>query len=113
MYDIQRRGAVTVLTLTSRLEGLGRLVARRQLDELLAEGANRLVLDLSHIRFLDSSGIGSIVAAFHRTRAAGGDLCLCSVSPTVRKVLEMTMLNQIVPVLDDLEAAIAHLAPTG
>lgn len=111
MYDIDRRGPVTVLTLTSNLEGLNRLVARRQLDELLAEGANRLVLDLTHLRFLDSSGLGSVVVAFHRARAAGGDLCLCGVSQIVRQVLEMTLLHQIVPVFDSLDSAVDALTP--
>lgn len=111
MYDIDHRGPVTVLTLTSKLEGLNRLVARRQLDELLAEGSSRLVLDLTHVRFLDSSGLGSVVVAFHRARAAGGDLCLCGVNQTIRQVLEMTLLHQIVPVFDSLESAVDALTP--
>jgi anti-sigma B factor antagonist len=111
MYDIDHRWPVTILTVTSKLEGLNRLVARRQLDELLAEGSNRLVLDLTHLRFLDSSGLGSVVVAFHRARAAGGDLCLCGVNQTIRQVLEMTLLHQIVPVFESVEAAVEALAP--
>ena len=59
------------------------------LDEVIDAGANSIVLDCRGLEFLDSSGIGVLVAVRKRL-GAGGELVIESAPPHVRKVLEIT-----------------------
>jgi len=113
MFDVHHDGDVAILTLTQPLEGFHRLVARRQIDELLDTGTVRLVLDLSGIRIIDSSGVGSLVAAHHRAHAAGGGICLCRVPPKVRRTFDVMLLHQILPIRDTRHEAVAHVRELG
>ena len=66
---------------------------RRVLDELIDGGAAEIVLDCRHLEFLDSSGIGALVAA--RTRiGSDGVIALEEPRANVRKVLEVTGVDQ-------------------
>lgn len=106
MFQVERHGEVAVLTATKRLEGSTRLWARRQFDDLLECGVNRLVLDLSLLDFLDSSGLGSVVVTFHRVRKAGGDLCVCGLNTSIQSVFQLTMLDEVIPIRDTWQEAI-------
>lgn len=66
---------------------------RRTLEELIDDGATEVVLDCRHLEFLDSSGIGTLVAA--RTRiGAEGVIALEAPRANVRRVLEVTGVDQ-------------------
>ena len=58
---------------------------------LEAQGSPRVVVDLSAVTFLDSSGLHALVAAYHRV-PAGGELRVVGLRPNVRKVFEITGL---------------------
>lgn len=60
----------------------------------------RVTLDLSHLDFLDSTGLGVCVSALKRLRTAGGDLELAGVPPSIRRILAVTGLDKIVPTTD-------------
>ena len=62
------------------------------------DGVNRLVLDLREVTFLDSTGISVIVSVLKRMREGGGDLVLRSPTEAVRKVLEMTRLDNVLTI---------------
>ena len=49
-----------------------------------------VVLQLDHVEFVDSSGLGALVRLVHAARAKGGDVKLSGVPPRVRKMLELT-----------------------
>ena len=67
---------------------------------LLAEGlpGTRLVLDLTGIRFMTSSGLGKLVALNRKMRAAGGRLVLVNPGPAVAEVLAVTHLDKLLEV---------------
>lgn len=56
----------------------------------LERGARRLVVDLSGVRVVDSAGIGALLSAERRVRAAGGELVVANASAYVRRVFEVT-----------------------
>jgi anti-sigma B factor antagonist len=68
---------------------------RRALDEVIADGAERVELDLTHLDFIDSTGIGVLVAALKRMQARGGEIALRSPGPSVVRVLEITGLSAL------------------
>ncbi len=58
----------------------------------LIPGAKRIVLDLSQVAFMDSSGLGAIVSLFVTAKAAGCDLQLVNLSKQIRQLLGITHL---------------------
>ena len=68
---------------------------RRQLHEALAEAPELLVLDLSDVSFLDSSGIAVIVSVFKAQRDRGARLHVVNPQPTVRRALELVGLGML------------------
>ncbi len=80
---------------------------RERLVALMAEGRTRLVLDLDGLGFLDSTGLGLVVALLKRARGLGGDLRLVCTQPAVRRLFELTALDRTLPLADSPEAALA------
>jgi len=67
-------------------------------DAMFAEidsAVARLALDLSEVRYMDSSGVATLVEGLQRARAAGVAFKLVSPSPKVKQVLEMTRLEAV------------------
>jgi len=67
--------------------------------EARAAGARQVMLDLSAVTFMDSSGLGVLVNQLKEFRALGGDLTLRAPSPQTRKVLEITGLDRTIPIV--------------
>jgi anti-sigma B factor antagonist len=72
----------------------------------LKQGRNVLV-DLSLVTYIDSSGIASLVEGLQVARKQKTDLALVSVSQRVRRVLELARLDKVFPIHADIAAAMA------
>jgi anti-sigma B factor antagonist len=68
--------------------------------------ATDVVVDLSAVEFIDSAGVGVLVALFKNARLRGGRARFCGLTPGVRGVLEIIRLDQIFEIFDDVEAAV-------
>jgi anti-sigma B factor antagonist len=99
---------VTVLTLTGDLViGEPEATFKRTVMRLLEEGKVRLLVDLQGVGFLDSSGLGALVRALTNSQKEGGQTKLVHAGPQVRKLLEMTKLDSVFELHDDLQAAVS------
>jgi anti-sigma B factor antagonist len=81
-------------------------------DELVRAGASDnpcVVVDLSRVTFIDSTGLGVLVGAFKSVRERGALSLVCP-QRSVRRVLEITGLTQVFPIFDTLEEAVASCA---
>ncbi len=83
-----------------------------QFRESLAElaGADRLLIDLSDVPFMDSAGLGALIGGIRRAREAGGDVAVACSRPTLTRLLHTTGFDRIVPVTDTVEEAVSALA---
>ncbi len=79
---------------------------RRALLDSLKKGRNVLV-DLSQVTYIDSSGIASLVEGLQVAKKQKSDLALVSVSQRVRRVLELARLDKVFQIHADLAAATA------
>ncbi|GAA3398572.1 STAS domain-containing protein [Streptomyces roseoviridis] len=70
-------------------------------------GRRHLVLDLSALSFMDSSGLNVVIKAVREARERGGDVHLVAPTPTVRRLLEITGLHVTTPLHADVEEALA------
>jgi anti-sigma B factor antagonist len=99
---------VTVLTLTGDLViGEPEATFKKTVMRLLEEGKVRLLVDLEGVGFLDSSGLGALVRALTNSQKEGGQTKLVHAGPQVRKLLEMTKLDSVFELHDDLQAAVS------
>ncbi|MFH9725491.1 STAS domain-containing protein [Streptomyces sp. NPDC017254] len=77
------------------------------LAEQLSQGRHHLVLDLSALGFMDSSGLNVLIRSVHRAREAGGDLYLAAPNSAVRRILEITGVTTTIPPHDRVAEALA------
>jgi anti-sigma B factor antagonist len=113
----RRVGDITVIKCCGRIvEGAECGVLQEQLGRLVATDP-WIVLDLSEVDFLDSSGLGRLVRFLSRSRAANGDLKLCGVPARIGEVLRITKLATVFDSHPSEEGAIAAFyqqpAPAG
>src|SRR3989442_12546681 len=80
---------------------------RRTLAGLIDGGQSRVLMDLGGVGYIDSSGMGAMVAAMKQARAAGGDVRLCGLQEDVRAIFEMTRLIKAMSVHPTRQEALA------
>jgi anti-sigma B factor antagonist len=91
--EVHREGNEARLTLTGELDPHTAPLLAEELDGLESEGVTSVVLVLSNLGFIDSSGLRVLIAADRDITERGGTLTLRSPSETVRRLLEITGLN--------------------
>lgn len=110
--DVREAGDAIVVDLEGGLvAGAGDELLREVLDELLTEGWTKIVLNLSEVERIDSSGIGELVAGTRGAARIGGRIKLVNVRAKVRDVLHLSQVLAILDVYDDEEEALASFEP--
>jgi anti-sigma B factor antagonist len=89
-YEIQLFGELDMSTAPA---------LREELVELIAAGATMVTVDLSELAFVDSTGLSVLITGLKRLRQQGGDMALRSPTPGTRRVLEITGLTEVFPVI--------------
>jgi anti-sigma B factor antagonist len=93
--ETKRVGSVTVLSFHGRLvAGVGDVQLRDAINELLAKGEKKILLDLTHVTHIDSSGVGELVASRRICSRFGGALKFVKGGSAVERVLS---ISQILP----------------
>jgi len=91
---------MTVLALDGRIVfGEETNALRETVKGLLAEGKKKLVLDMDHVPYLDSQGIGTLVGVYCSAKSQGASLRLCSVSPRCKELLGL-MIPGVIEIFD-------------
>ncbi|HXM93565.1 MAG TPA: STAS domain-containing protein [Candidatus Dormibacteraeota bacterium] len=94
--------SVTIVGLQGKLaRGEGTTALRDAIRGLLDQGHKKLLLHLGEIQYVDSAGIGELVATITTVRHHGGELKLLKPSAKVRELLEITKLTKVFDVNDD------------
>jgi anti-sigma B factor antagonist len=84
-----------VLQPTGRLNMVAAPALKSLVEETVASGRTRIVVDLGEVTFIDSSGLGALIAGLKATRQAGGDLRIADVPEQVMTVLRLTNLDRV------------------
>ena len=101
-------GRVTILTVNGDLViGEPESAFKKTVTRLLEVGRVHLLVDLSKVGFLDSSGLGALVRALTNSQKEGGQTKLLHAGPQVRKLLEMTRLDSVFEIHEDIETAVS------
>ena len=81
---------------------------RQRLLAVISAGVQNVVIDLSSVDFIDSTGLGVLMGAAKRVRSAGGDIRLVSVGSRLSDLIELTRLDRVLDVFDSVTAATDH-----
>jgi len=106
VMDVIRRGPASVLRLAGAVGMAESSTLSRQLDELVQQGGSVVILDMEHLDFMCSSGLGALLSAHAKARQTQGRVCLASPSPMVMRLLETTRLTNLFEVFTSVEKAL-------
>lgn len=109
--DLQERDGVAVAALSGdAMGGPDGTVLLDRLHTLRAAGTPHVVVDLSGLEHMNSSGLGMLIGALTSSRNAGGDLKLAAVPKRVQTLLSVTRLTDVFETHGTVDAAVASYA---
>lgn len=105
---VARHRHILIVRLSGELDHHTAEQVRTQIEEELSTGLySDLVLNLSQLTFMDSSGLGVILGRIKRISQLGGKMVLCAVHPSITRLFELSGLFKILERYDSEQAAIS------
>jgi anti-sigma B factor antagonist len=102
---------VTVLDIEGRIVlGEESNSFREKVKSLLAAGKKKIILNLAQVSYIDSAGLGTLVATFHSARSQGATLKLTNLGAKFKEVLQVTKLMTVFDTYDTEAAAIGSFS---
>ncbi len=101
----RQQGVLIVAPQDARLDAAGVLAFKDQMREAMRDAPGRVILDLGAVNFLDSSGLGAVVAV-RRFLAEGGVLELAALTPAVERVFRLTRMDSVFTIHGALSEAV-------
>jgi len=103
---IREAGIVSLVDVSGRLTSFETGALRDSISRLLKQGHKDIVLNLSGLRYLDSSGIGELARVYVSVVKQSGQMKVIGLSSKIEEVLKITHLYQVFPEFPDEEAAL-------
>lgn len=83
------------------LDGVRGNHLRQEISNIINSGTNIVLIDMKEVKFIDSSGLGSLVLAMQMARNANAKLFVCSINDQVRMLFELTKVDRIFQIFVD------------
>ncbi|MDE2180430.1 MAG: STAS domain-containing protein [candidate division NC10 bacterium] len=107
--DQRRAGDALIVTpLEDRLDARVATDFKERMIELITAGNTKIVLDLSKVEFIDSSGLGAIVSSLKRM-GGRGDLVVCGLQETTMTLFKLTRMDRVFQVFESEQQAVSAL----
>lgn len=110
---IRQVGQVSVVEVTGRLTSLESGALRNSIARLLKEGRKQILLNLSGLVYLDSSGIGDLVHTYMSVIKRGGEMKVVGLTDKVEEILKITHLYQVFQEFQDEQSALQSFPENG
>lgn len=107
---VRREPRLVIVDVAGEIDVTSANRIRDTLGDLTKAVSPQIVVNLARATYIDSSGLGVLMAARRDVQKGGGRLVLCGMSKDVRMVLELTRLNKLFEIYDDETAARARFA---
>lgn len=108
-YEIINQGQCTVLQIAEeRFDAKLAPRFRQEIEQRVDEIGNHLVLDLSQVRFMDSSGLGAVMSVYKMLR--GKKISVVNPQRAVKELLKLTRMDKLITSYDSIEDAVSTLA---
>ena len=112
-----QKGEVIIVVASGKLTmGEGTSALRTKIRELVASGSRRIVLNMADVSYMDSSGMGELIAAHTTVTTAGGEIKLLNLAKRVHDLLKLTKLYTVFEAFEDEASAVDSfwvVKPTG
>lgn len=106
-YEVYEKENVTVIKLSGRITlGSGDVKLRDKLVEELEKGKKKIVLDLGEVSFMDSAGLGELVAAYTSAKRHGAQVKLSNLTKKIDDLLDITRLSSVFETYNSTEEAV-------
>ncbi|MBI5104477.1 MAG: STAS domain-containing protein [Solirubrobacterales bacterium] len=102
-------GRTTVISVAGELHVSTAPEFSRRLQECIADGKTAVVLDLTDVAFIDSTGLSVLLNALRRVTRRGGRMALVCTNPTVLRLFEITKLDTTFDIQPSLDAALERV----
>lgn len=96
---------VAVLKLDGRLNMVAAPRLKEAVDQVVEGGRSHVVVDMADVTFMDSSGLGALIAGLKKARQRNGDLSSSGINDQVATVLRLTNLDRVLRAHSSVEAA--------
>lgn len=105
-YTVDKKEQYVVFTpMEEKLDSGLSPVLKSELLTVQAEGYNNLVLDMSQVKYADSSGLSALLVGNREFNRAGGIFIIASPQDHVMKLIKISMLDKVFNIVDSLDAA--------
>lgn len=104
--DTEVGDGAAVIRVSGRLTMVVTPQLRALITDAVRSGRSRIVVDLTTCEFVDSSGLGALIAGLKSARQAGGDLRIAGVGPQIATVLKLTNLDRVLRVHETVGGAL-------
>lgn len=101
------RGNVLVLSLKGNLDAITVPELKPEIDNIVSERKTAVVVDMSGLTLIDSSGVGAIVSLFKRVRALSGDVKVAGVTAQPKEIFRLLRLDRAFDIHPTIEEAVA------
>ena len=108
--DVQRVSGFPVLCVSGEIDIYTAPLFKQAVVRLVSEGNNDVIIDLSQVTFMDSSGFGTLLGATRRLRPSGGGLYIAGPNSTIQRMLRLTRLDTIMRIFESPQQAAAALS---
>ncbi len=101
-----------ILIITTKQERIDMVVAKKfrdKLSEAVSHKPNKVIMNLSHTTYFDSSALGALVSFSKEVRNYGGNLVICNLSRSLLALLKLSKLDILFDIKDNLTMAIEYL----
>ena len=97
---------VSIIAIDGRLDAGSSKRVLASVRELLKRNRLNIILDMSGVAFIDSAGVGILLASYRAVDAKGGALKICAIQNQVERVFNMTRLAGFFEIFDDRVSAV-------
>ena len=102
-------GGTAVIALAGELDLRSSTVLRSSIIAAIERGARHVILDMSAVTFIDSTGLGALVGGLRRLRTVDGELALVCADRSIVRIFEITGLDRVFPLHSTLADALPHV----
>ncbi len=108
-YKIEMHGDAWVISFKDDIDAVAVPFLKTEIDPYLNQDLKHIIVDLSEVKFLDSTGVGFFATLLKRAHANGGDLIFAGAIAQPRAVLEMVGFDDLAVYQPSVEEAVLHL----
>jgi anti-sigma B factor antagonist len=105
----EEKEGIVCVKISGRLDGETAADAEAKVREILDQGKNRLLFDLSRMDYISSAGLRVVLMTVKELQRKSGRVVLCALRPYVKEVFEVSNFATIIPITDSVEAGLKRL----